>query len=52
MGEKEQQQLEYRIVCNSEHFVVLNPVKRKPESKKNGEGEQKPRKTGTILIRK
>lgn len=42
--------LEYRILCNSEHFLVLNPNRPKPKGKR--EGEKEPRRRGKLLIRK
>lgn len=40
--------LEYRILCNSEHFLVINP--RRPRKKK--EGEREPRRKGMLLVKK
>jgi len=40
--------LEYRVLCNSEHFLVLSP--RRPMKKR--EGEKEPRKKGRLLVKK
>lgn len=44
-----EERLEYRILCNSEHFLVLHP---RPKHKKKREGEKEPRKKGRLLVKK
>ena len=39
--------LEYRIICNSEHFVVVNPAKR---VKKKKQKVAEPRRKGKLLL--